>query len=892
MPREADPHGRPEFLRSPFLVLACSFGLGIVLARSRTASWLDISLLLASASLCLLAGLAALRGGWTRLSALLALLGFVAAGAAASFLFPFRFPSNHVSRLAAAGGDLADPVRIEGRLVSEPLRTDYGQQFDVEVTRIESLRHSHAVTGKVRLRLQAPPDLESLSVADSLHLSYGDSLRALVFLRRPRVYRNPGGFDFQRWMESVQDVTWVGTIKHPLLVEKLRDRNTPGIGKVIQKTRRRLLEAIDRMYPPWAAEGRYGSVLKATLLGDRSSLDSKTIEDFRRSGLYHLLVISGLHVGLLALLAAVLLRQFPINEFWRSALVLVVLFGYTLLIEQRAATQRATLMIFAYVLARLLYRDRSALNAIGIAGLILLVQRPAWLFESGFQLSFSAVLLIAGLALPVLEHTTEPFRRGLRELADVGRDLRLPPRVAQFRLDLRGLAGWLRKRFRKLSRHPATASWLVSAPVSAALWAATVLVFSAIIQLGLLLPMAESFHRVTFAGIGLNALATPLLTLLLALGIPTVMLAVMLPALAVWPAKVLGIVAGGLLTLTDLHGLPAWLSYRIPEPPAWVSWGFVLSLVMAALTIGRFRRSFRASAVGAVFFVVLISVHPFAPRLPHGALEVTALDCGEGDSFFLVFPDRTTMLIDGGGGPAGSGREGTLRGRRWDAGDSIVSPYLWSRGVKKIDVVALSDSHGDHVGGLATVFKNFRVGEFWHGSNAPTPGYEALLEQVWARDIPDRRLVAGDVILLGGAKIQILWPPAQPSTPGGGSQDESLVMRVSAGEASVLLAGDITGDAQRELLASGSFIRALALFAAIQGADSSLLPEFLAHVSPRVAIASADSDTSDEPPEGAEVEGFQRPGVRIVDPGQTGAVTVEIRGSSLFVRTYRDEPRD
>ena len=892
MPGEADPHGQPEFLKSPFLVLAISFALGIVLARSRAASWLEISLLLASASVCLLAGLAALRGGGSRLSALLALLGFVAAGAAASLLFPYRFPSSHVSRLAALEANLADPVRIEGRLISEPLRTDYGLQFDVEATRIENLRQSHAVTGTVRLRLQAPADLESLSVAESLDLSYGDSIRTLVLLRRPRVYRNPGGFDFRRWMKSVQDVTWVGTIKHPLLVEKLRGRNTPGIGKAIQKTRRHLLEAIDRLYPPWAAEGRYGSVLKATLLGDRTALDSKTIEDFRRSGLYHLLVISGLHVGLLALLAAVLLRQFPINEYWRSALVLAVLFGYTLLIEQRAATLRATLMIFAYVLARFLYRQRSALNAIGIAGLILLVQRPPWLFESGFQLSFSAALLIAGLALPVLEHTTEPYRRGLHELADVNRDLRVAPRVAQFRLDLRALVVRLQKRFRKLSEHPAATSRLVTAPVSAMLWVVTVLVFSAIIQLGLLLPMAESFHRITFAGIGLNALATPLLTLLLAVGVPTVILAVILPPLAVWPAKVLGIVAGGLLALTDLRGLPAWLSYRIPGPPAWVSWGFVLSLVMMAITLGRFRRIFRAAAAGAAVFVILISVHPFAPRLPQGALEVTALDCGEGDSFFLVFPDRTTMLIDGGGGPAGSGREGTFRGRRWDAGDSVVSPYLWSRGVQKIDVVVLSDSHGLHVGGLATVFKNFRVGEFWHGSNAPSAGYEALLEQVWARDIPDRKLVAGDVIPLGGARVRILWPPAEPSTAGGGFRDDSVVIRVSAGEASVLLAGDMTGDTQRELLASESSISAPVLFAAIQGADSSLLPKFLARVSPRVAVARAVGDIPDDLPEVVETEGFPSPNARVLNPDETGAVTVEFRGGALSVRTYGDEPRD
>lgn len=892
MPREAGPPEQPEFLKSPVLVLASFFGLGIVLVRAHSGSWFGIGILLAAGATCLLAGLLALRGGWLRVSALFALAGFMAVGAGTSFLFQFRFPPNHVSRTALPGVDLADPVRLEGQLISEPLRTTYGLQFDVEVRRLESRRRSHVVSGKVRLRLQASGDLETLSVAESLQLSYGDSIRTLALLRKPRVYQNPGSFDFRRWMESVQDVTWVGTIKHPLLVEKLPEHDVPRIGKVLQKTRLRLLEAIDILYPPWAAEGRYGSVLKATLLGDRSSLDSQTIEDFRRSGLYHLLVISGLHVGLLALLVTVLLRQFPLNEFMRSALVLLFLLGYALLIEQRAATLRATLMIFAYLLARFLYRERSALNAIGIAGLILLVQRPAWLFESGFQLSFSAALLIAGLAFPVLEHTTEPCRRALRQLDDKDRDVGLPPRAAQFRIDLRSLVGSLSGRLTLFSRHPAIAAFLVTGPVSVVLWAANVLLFSAIIQLGLLLPMAETFHRVTFAGIGLNALASPLMTLLLGVGVPTVILAAALPALAVWPAKLLAMVTSGLLALTDLDGMPAWLSYRVPEPPVWVSWGFVLSVVIAGLTLGRVRRVFQASMVAAGIFVMLISLHAFSPRLPRGALEVTALDCGEGDAIFVVLPDQTTMLIDGGGGRFGSGREGTFRGRRWDAGDSVVSPYLWSRGVKKIDVVALTDSRGGHVGGLASVLGNFRVGEFWHASDAPTPGFDALLEQVWARDIPDRKIVAGDVIPLGGAEIRILWPPATQQPSPISSDDESLVMRITAGEASALLAGDFQPGMQRAIFAPGEAVKSLALVAVHQGAEQSLLPELLARTSPHVAIMSFESENPEEEPEREAVKPIQKVGARILSPGRSGAVTVEIRGSSLSVRTYRELRRD
>jgi competence protein ComEC len=217
---------------------------------------------------------------------------------------------------------------------------------------------------------------------------------------------------------------------------------------------------------------------------------------------------------------------------------------------------------------------------------------------------------------------------------------------------------------------------------------------------------------------------------------------------------------------------------------------------------------------------------------------------------------------------------------------------LWSRGVKKIDVVALSDTHRDHVGGLAAVIRNFRVGEFWHGSNASTPGYEALLEQVWGREIPDRTLVAGDLIPLGGARIRILWPPVERSTLTDPSDHDSVVMLISAGEAGLLLTGDITDKVQQELLASEDSVESLALVAIRQGPKSKLLPEFLARVSPRVAITSLESDSPDEPQERQALEGYQKSGVQVLRPDQNGAVTVEIRGSSLSVRTYRGLARD
>jgi competence protein ComEC len=626
-------------------------------------------------------------------------------------------------------------------------------------------------------------------------------------------------------------------------------------------------------------------VLKAVLLGDRSSLDSETIENFRKTALYHLLVIAGLHVGLLVLLASALLRLFPLGERSRSLIVLALLAFYSVLVEQRPPTLRATLMISLYLLARLLYRGHSTLNAIGLAALILLLFRPAWLFESGFQLSFSAALLIAGLAAPILERATEPYRRALGNLDEITLDAHLAPQQAQFRLDLRALIRKLKMWFPFLGRHAALARAIVTGPARLLLWTVNILLFSAVLQVGLMLPMATTFHRVALAGIGLNALAVPLMTLLLALAVPTVLLAALLPALAAWPAKALAVVMAGLFALTDLPRLPAWLSFRVPNPPLWVSCGLALSILVAALALGRHAWTFRLSLAALALMTALLSIHPFSPRLPSGILEITALDCGQGDSLFLVLPDQTTMLVDASGSRNRSTSEGAFQGRLWDPGEDIVSPYLWSRGVKRIDIVVLSHPHEDHLGGLFAVLRNFPGREFWHAANPPIPAYSSLLERVRQKGGAERTLAAGDQLERGGASVRVLWPARSRPASTLPSNDDSLVLRLSYQGESVLLTGDISSEVEQALLASGQPLESQVLKVAHHGSNSSSSAEFLARVNPRLALITGGSGGFVNLPSPETLARLRGRGIRVFRTDVDGATTVEM-SDGLRVTTF------
>lgn len=209
--------------------------------------------------------------------------------------------------------------------------------------------------------------------------------------------------------------------------------------------------------------------------------------------------------------------------------------------------------------------------------------------------------------------------------------------------------------------------------------------------------MTETFHRVTIAGILLNAAATPLMTVLLGLAAPTVALAAISPAFAEISAKLLSLVTAGSIAVAEFRGFPEWVSYRVPDPPLWVSLGFAFLVVLACWSIGTSRRVFWLAVGGAAVFAALISFPRSAPQFPGAALEVTVLDCGGGDAIFIVLPDRSTMLVDASG--SRTANPGGLSRSAWDQGENVVSPYLWSRGVSRIDRVVLSTVRQDHMGG-------------------------------------------------------------------------------------------------------------------------------------------------------------------------------------------------
>ena len=138
-------------------------------------------------------------------------------------------------------------------------------------------------------------------------------------------------------------------------------------------------------------------------------------------------------------------------------------------------------------------------------------------------------------------------------------------------------------------------------------------------------------------------------------------------------------------------------------------------------------------------------------------LEVTAIDVGQGDSILVVGPGGKTMLVDA-GGPVGGLTETAEATSRFDVGEEVVSPYLWSRRLRRLDVLALSHAHSDHMGGLPAVMRNFRPRELWVSIDPNSAAYRALLAEAKELGVVVRHFYAGDHMAWDGTEVTVLAP--------------------------------------------------------------------------------------------------------------------------------------
>ena len=790
----------------------------------------------------LLLGILALWRGSRLVSGACCILGFFCGGALTALAHvPGPPPELDVEgrEIVILGGCVVEPPAISGERERFVLELDPGARAQVTLY---------------------TKDGETLPA-----LRYGQKVDLDARVRKPRNFGNPGAFDYAHYL-SRQKIYWTASAAAGT-VRVLPGRCGSRFQNAVMDLRQAALQRIERLYPGNAYQA---GMMQALLIGQNFQLQRVWTEDYRRTGTFHALVISGTHVAILAAFFLFLLRICFVPEAPALVITVAAAWLYAIVTGWQAPCTRSAAGLTVLMIGSYFFRERRPLNLLAAVALGFLILDPEQLFEASFQLTFLAVAFLGAFATPLIRATSGPLARALGGLDDTGRDIHLPPRVAQFRIEMRLLAETLRGL--RIPRRAANFAVTVTARVFFFLYEVTLV--SAVVQLGLALPMVVYFHRVGLSGLSANAVVVPLLGLLVPVGFVAVFTG--------WQSAAK--IAGALLWLSQKAvywhaGIePNW---RIPTPPVWVGVALSAALIAAAIARGRWR----AAAVFALAVTMtLLLWHPFPPDTHPGQLEMTAIDVGQGDSILVVFPDGKRMLVDGGGIPA----FGHQSRSQLDIGEDVVAPYLWDRALRRLDVIALSHAHEDHIGGLPALVNDFQPRELWTGVTPDYPAWRAVQQKAAENAVKIVPLHAPSRFSFGGAELEVLapFPDYVPSdTP---KNNDSLVLRIRYGRHSFLLPGDAERQIEWRMLGERELVRTDVLKVAHHGSRTSTTEEFLTAVNPTYAVISDGFENSYGHPNRDVIERLGEHHAAILRTDQDGLVTIRSDGRRLTVETYRD----
>jgi competence protein ComEC len=806
-----------EVVRRPWHVAIGTFALGLALAEAGT------GLTAGLAALALL-GLSALRAA--TLGAVTAAL--LVSGAAAGDL---RLAAMDAPAERARDGER---VELRAHLLTRPRPSPFGSSAEVAVT-------SGPLSG-ARLLVRAArwaPLPRAVRIGEELQL--GGRLKALT----------PAGEGGERSAGDGSDFDFAAHLRTrgfagELLLEGARrtGRRRGGLAGWLDGMRERAERSVVAGMSP-----ADGALLRGMVLGQDEAIDTALRDDFRDSGLAHLLAVSGQNVMLLAALALPALMLAGLGLRARLAALVALIALYVPLAGAGPSLQRAGVMGIAGIAAMAASRPASRSYALLFAAAATLAWNPRSWTDPGWQLSFAAVAGILAIGVPM--------SRGLRRMAD---DLVHPaarpgaPLLAALRLLADGIA-------------ITVSATLATAPL-----------------------LAHHFGSIPLAGLLANLLALPAVAPAMWLGMLKIGLGqaggpghALADALGAFAAAPVGYIASLAERCADLPG--GQLSLPLASPLALL---IAYAALAAAIAIGarlvrphttrlpehaaRWRRLPRTQRLALATTAAVALLAAAAPALdgpdPPGRLTVRFLDVGQGDSTLVQHPDGTAVLFDG--GPPGAG----------------VARLLRKAGVERLALVVATHASRDHHGGLVEVMERFPVDALLDGGDGATdPAFRAVLREAEGRGV--RRIPATAPLTLhlagGSLRIDLLSPLPRP--PGPAPEDpnpRAAVALVTAGAFDLLL----SADAESDTLAPLDLPDLDAMKVPHHGSSDPGLPELLDTLDPELAAIEVGPNTYGHPAP-STLNALEKAGVETYRTDRHGTVTLTIDQGAMRVATER-----
>src|SRR5262245_21776329 len=750
-PAKGLPAAPEGYRRSPAVPVAAAFAAGIFsdqLLEPDRRVWLGAAaVVLAAWGVCL-------ARRFARMSAVMLLLAVLIAGAGWHHWRWSIVESDHIVRFAE---ETPQPVRLTGRLLDQPWIVPRKEQelpvsipqFDrtlctVECHALISGKNTQRVSGRVRVDVSG----------QLVQAAVGDEVEVVGLLSRPGGPRNPGAFDFRRYLRSDGLLATV----HCTEPEDVRVV-APG-GNWFRRAQSRLRGRAEQMLQQKLSE-RTAPVGIALLLGTRTGIPDELRTAFTESGTMHILAISGSNVGILAGLLWLVSHVAGLGRRGSVGLILAGVLAYSFVADSQPPVMRAVLMIVATLAGRPWHRDASLVNGLALAALGVLVWNPAHLFDVGAQLSFLAV---AGLIW------APSWSRRVSEL------------IAKPVDPLEQLEQPLFKRWTR----SALATLVMLHLTIAAIWLFT-----------LPLTMAR-FNIVSPVGFVVNVLLAPLVVAILWCGYALLLAGLLLPIVA--GPFAFGFDAGLRLMLGLIEysaKIPGGHLYLAGPSDGWLT-GFYICLAGVAFGLPASRLRWWGWRLLLVWVVGGLGIALW-PR-SSGELRCTFLSVGHGLAVVVELPEGRTMVYD-----AGQMQDATRA-------KQTVQGALWQRGVRSIDALVISHADIDHFNGVPGLARTVPIGSVLvHETflDFRQPGVEATCDLLTRQNVPIKLVWAGDRLHLDQrARLTVLQPP--PGDRYATDNASSLVLSIEYAGRTILLTGDLErGGLDQMLLAPAAHIDVL-----------------------------------------------------------------------------------
>lgn len=690
----------------------------------------------------------------------------------------------------------------------------------------------------------------------------GNKIRASGKLKKFHAARNPGNFNEQLYYQ----IEGIFFYLDPDEIT-ITDSSYSRYHLILYTIKKKVKKVFEQLL-----SGKEAGALSAMLLGEKSLLDEELKRLYQENGISHILAISGLHVGLIAMFFFKLMRKLKCPILPASIITIFFIYSYGILTDFSVSTNRAIVMMVISLLAPISGKCYDMLSSICLSALIILMQNPMQIISAGFLLSYGAVLGIA-VIYPAIKQI---FMVG-NPLKEAGKE--------------KGLIAI--ENGKKNTHATGMKKSNILAEVKDKFLSSVIISVST--QLTTIPVLLYFFYQIPVYSIIINLIILPLVTVLVLLAIFGA-----IAGLIYLPAGVF--IIGGASFILKLYELICRLGSALPGNmltvgrPGWTEFILYCICLCAFLTILRRYKSKAALLLVAAGLLLLIY-----PKRNDGLL-VTFLDVGQGDAIYMESGSGTTYLIDGGSIDVSK------------AGINRIKPFLLSRGKDVIDYALITHSDKDHTSGLIEIINDGSI-KVRHiilpDITVKDESFIKLEELAHQKNIAVGYISAGDSIRDGDMQITCLHPKDgyNPSN----SNAYSTVLSLEFHDFSMLLTGDLEADGETMVIEqlskrkdSGMEDRAAdyinhihendipgydILKVAHHGSRNSTSEEFLSYVRPMIAIISCGLDNRYGHPHQELLERLDKLKSRYLITYEEGAISLRTDGKKLSVDGYLDNLR-